>query len=352
MSLASALFAVAVASILLYLIPRVVYRRAVLADSTVDDRFSAHMRLIDVNGLESPIDDRSVRGPVLDPVSAHRRREALNMKRPANVVAARITVRDLERARAGHLARIEGRAAVLRIQRAILVALLTIAAATWVAGLTGGFAWGWALIPTVLAGGVIVAGVKLSAARRHADLVERRKIAALESRLRVLRGEVVTAKLPATKTSGMNTPAATRVATEPARSAAETSTANTPMSAGNDQTMSVERATAEDRTEVRAARQRRDVVVAHDIPEAVVADARWEPVRIPAPTYTLKAKAPRPAIAADEDVLPRSEHLTPVPVRPSRARILNAVETVDDSEAPSTPILDIDSALARRAAGA
>ncbi|MDO4607106.1 MAG: hypothetical protein Q4B12_07275 [Bowdeniella nasicola] len=368
MSLASALFAVAVASILLYLIPRVVQRRAVLAESTADDRFSADMRLVEVVAFDSPVDDRSVRGPLLDPVSARRRREALNMKRPANVVAARITVRDLERARAGHLARIEGRAAVIRIQRVVLVGLLAIAGVSWVAGLTGVFAWGWALVPTLLTVGVIAVGVKLSSASRHADLVERRKIAAIDSRLRVLRGDVAAAKTPAKKAAVRTSAAGKSAAKTPARatnsmnaevesavpdrSAAEAPAAEVPVAPGADQTVGDERANAEGETAPRAARQRRDVVVAHDVPEAVVADARWEPVSIPAPTYTLKAKAPRPAIAADEDVLPRSEHLTAVPVRPTRARILNGVDTTDDAETPATPVLDIDSALARRAAGA
>ncbi len=363
MSLASALFAVAVASILLYLIPRVVQRRAVLAESTADDRFSADMRLVEVVAFDSPVDDRSVRGPLLDPVSARRRREALNMKRPANVVAARITVRDLERARAGHLARIEGRAAVMRIQRAVLVGLLAIAGVFWVAGLTGVFAWGWALVPTLLTVGVIAVGVKLSRASRHADLVERRKIASIDSRLRVLRGDVAAAKAPAKKAAVRTSAAGKSAAKVPARATnsmnaevesvvPDRSAAEAPAVPGAGQTVGDERANAEGETAPRAARQRRDVVVAHDVPEAVVADARWEPVSIPAPTYTLKAKAPRPAIAADEDVLPRSEHLAAVPVRPTRARILNGVDTTDDAETPATPVLDIDSALARRAAGA
>ncbi len=363
MSLASALFAVAVASILLYLIPRVVQRRAVLAESTADDRFSADMRLVEVVAFDSPVDDRSVRGPLLDPVSARRRREALNMKRPANVVAARITVRDLERARAGHLARIEGRAAVIRIQRVVLVGLLAIAGVSWVAGLTGVFAWGWALVPTLLTVGVIAVGVKLSSASRHADLVERRKIAAIDSRLRVLRGDVAAAKAPAKKAAVRTSAAGKSAAKAPARATnsmnaevesavPDRSAAEAPAVPGAGQTVGDERANAEGETAPRAARQRRDVVVAHDVPEAVVADARWEPVSIPAPTYTLKAKAPRPAIAADEDVLPRSEHLMAVPVRPTRARILNGVDTTDDAETPATPVLDIDSALARRAAGA
>ncbi len=74
----------------------------------------------------------------------------------------------------------------------------------------------------------------------------------------------------------------------------------------------------------------------------------WHPVHVPAPTYTLAARAPRRAL---EELEEESYPSAPVPARPSSLRTL-ATEGVEKEEIEFHPI-DLDAVLEkRRAAGA
>lgn len=331
MSLSSAVFALVVAIILLYLIPQAVHRRAVLAESTADDRFSPRMRMLPVDA-DAPVTlARSVRGPVLDPVSAKKRLEARDMKRPTAPVAARMTARDISAARAKHAARIAERAAAVRRRQILVLTLFAASVAMWIVGFTTNLSAAWALIPTTMLIAVLEAGRRVAASYRRADLASRKSIAMLERRLRQmnLRDEVaepIPNTSPADDVEAPTAPkhAAAPVVEEEAAPVAE---------------VVEEEATKEE--------EPTPVVVAEDVPEAVVADVTWDPIVLPAPSYTLKATAQRPAITPDADVLPSREKLTSTPMRPMRASMLNAGEAEVDVT-PTAPAIDIDSALARR----
>ena len=74
----------------------------------------------------------------------------------------------------------------------------------------------------------------------------------------------------------------------------------------------------------------------------------WRPVHVPAPTYTLAARAPRRA-SADPEVDPGTS--APVPARPQTARAYVPAPVEDDEEELFHPI-DLDAILeGRRAAG-
>lgn len=320
MSLSSAVFALLVAIVLLYLIPQAVQRRAVLAESTANDRFSPHMRVLNVTADGAPVTlARSVRGPVLDPVSAKRRTEAREMKRPTAPVAARMTARDISAARAKHAAQIAERAAAVKRHQILVGTLLALTLTLLVVGLTTNLSAAWALIPGGALGAVLEAGRRVAASYCRADLQARKSIAQLERRLRQmnLRDEVPNTS-PADE---VKAPAAPKHAAAPVEVA--------------------------DEVEAPSVVEAALVVEAREVPEAIVADVPWVPVAIPAPSYTLKASAPRPAIAPDADVLPSAEKAARVPLRPVRASMLNA-SPAEAEEAYEAPAIDIDSALARR----
>ncbi|OKL54766.1 hypothetical protein BSZ39_02465 [Bowdeniella nasicola] len=324
MSLSSAVFAFAVAIVLLYLIPQAVHRRAVLAESTADDRFSPRMRMLPVDA-DAPVTlARSVRGPVLDPVSAKKRLEARDMLRPTAPVAARMTARDISAARAKHAARIAERAAAVRRRQILAATLLGLSVLLWVVGFATSISWAWALIPTALLAAVLEAGRRVAASYRRADLASRKSIAMLERRLRQMQLRDNVAE-PIPNTSPADD---VEVPTAPKHAAAPEIEQESVPEPEIDETSA-------------------PMVVAEEVPEAVVADVSWDPVVLPAPSYTLKATAPRAAITPDEDILPSGEKLTRTPMRPTRPSMLNAGEA-EAEVAPPAPAIDIDSALARR----
>lgn len=328
MSLSSAVFALLVAIVLLYLIPQAVQRRAVLAESTADDRFSPHMRVLNVTADGAPVTlARSVRGPVLDPVSAKRRTEAREMKRPTAPVAARMTARDISAARAKHAAQIAERAAAVKRRQILAGTLLALTLTLLVVGLTTNLSAAWALIPGGALIAVLEAGRRVAASYRRADLQARKSIAQLERRLRQmnLRDEVAEPIPNTSPADDVEAPAAPKHAAAPVEVEDE----------------------VEDEAEAPSVVEAAPVVEAREVPEAIVADVQWDPIAIPAPSYTLKASAPRPAITPDADVLPSAEKAARVPMRPVRASMLNA-SPAEAEEAYEAPAIDIDSALARR----
>ncbi|WP_250505013.1 hypothetical protein [Bowdeniella massiliensis] len=328
MSLSSAVFALLVAIVLLYLIPQAVQRRAVLAESTADDRFSPHMRVLNVTADGAPVTlARSVRGPVLDPVSAKKRTEAREMKRPTAPVAARMTARDISVARAKHAAQIAERAAAVKRRQILAGTLLALTLTLLVVGLTTSLSAAWALIPGGALIAVLEAGRRVAASYRRADLQARKSIAQLERRLRQmnLRDEVAEPIPNTSPADDVEAPAAPKHAAAPVEVEDE----------------------VEDEAEAPSVVEAAPVVEAREVPEAIVADVQWDPIAIPAPSYTLKASAPRPAITPDADVLPSAEKAARVPMRPVRASMLNA-SPAEAEEAYEAPAFDIDSALARR----
>ena len=328
MSLSSAVFALLVAIVLLCLIPQAVQRRAVLAESTADDRFSPHMRVLNVTAAGTPVTlARSVRGPVLDPVSAKKRTEAREMKRPTAPVAARMTARDISVARAKHAAQIAERAAAVKRRQILAGTLLALTLTLLVVGLTTSLSAAWALIPGGALIAVLEAGRRVAASYRRADLQARKSIAQLERRLRQmnLRDEVAEPIPNTSPADDVEAPAAPKHAAAPVEVEDE----------------------VEDEAEAPSVVEAAPVVEAREVPEAIVADVQWDPIAIPAPSYTLKASAPRPAITPDADVLPSAEKAARVPMRPVRASMLNA-SPAEAEEAYEAPAFDIDSALARR----
>lgn len=318
--MSSAIFLIAVACVLLYLVPWAVQRRAILADSTVDDRFSPHMQLLAISGERLVHQPGAARGPVLEPRSAKRRSEAFAMKRPTAPATARITAQQLHAARERRSAEIKLRNAAIKRRQILTLTLLALTVI--VAGLGGASvisAW-WTLLPGALLAAVLVQGRRVAISYANADRKRDRRIDELERRLGHLqaRGHQTLTEIGAKRIDKHEDDAS-------ASSAERRSE------------------TADAKPAVRAA------ITASDVPDAVIADATWEPVAIPAPTYTLKATAVRPPLKPDADVLPKAEKATSVPMRPKRATMLNGSDA-DDGVADQEPVFDLDSALARRRA--
>lgn len=254
------------------------------------------------------------------------------MKRPTAPVAARMTARDLSAARAKRAAEIAERSAAIK-RRQVLAGSL--ASAALILALLAGFgvlSWAWMLIPTAALVAVLEAGRRVAASYREADLKARKTMAALERRMRALNARDAR---PAPRAGGQSASAAPELESTAQGESATGQAADNPSGATE--------ARAEESTSA-PARDSAPVIVASDVPEAVVGEVRWDPVAVPAPSYTLKAPAPRRTIEPHADTLPSEEKAAAVPARPTTARMLNAT----DDQADDASVIDVDSALARR----
>lgn len=242
------------------------------------------------------------------------------MKRPTAPATARITAQQLRAAREGRKAELKRRNEAIKRRQILTLTLLALTVITaGLAALSVMSAW-WIALPGALLGAVLIQGRRVAIAYAASDAKRDRRIEELERRL---------GHLQARSHQTLTDLGATRVAKDdadqllPRVSDGEGMPAEKPATRGS--------------------------VTASDVPEAVIADATWEPVTIPAPTYTLKATAVRPPLKPAADVLPAAERETAVPLRPTRATMLNGADE-DVTVEPAKPVFDLDSALARRRA--
>lgn len=307
-----------------YLIPFLVRRREVLAESRVSDRFSQHLRLVDP--AEPPHTEAAHRSEtrvlVHGPEVSRRRTEALAMIRPTAPAANRVNARELALARAARAGSLSRRAAAARRRRTLSATVAVAALAIWAAVALGALAWGWTLLPTAALGGVVYVGRRAALVAAQQDARDRAEMARLDQRLRLCRDE---ARAPGPK------PAQPAVApdAEPAQVEPAAPVDFADLMEGDAP------AVAE---EPRHARR------------PAVADSSWTPRAVPLPTYTLKQEAPRrnaePFVAAAfNDAGVR------VPVRPTAtAPTSSAGDEAEAAEEAPAPAFDLNSVLARRRA--
>lgn len=368
----------------LYLLPTLVGRREMMGSSRSEDRYSARLRIL---ATTAPASEETCSGGHGHAQIFESRPEVKVMDRPdvRNVRALRVE-RELREVRASHLV---GRSRRRRAaERRALVVLLLLAASVvmaLVAALTR-LPWWYALYAPVLVVPAFAYGRWATVRDRAEDLREVRRVAALRRQLRAAagaeqaagavepsRGPEAGALADAAKAEPgcRETPA--RAACREGRedregrgqAAAAACSAATPARAAESEAVPLRaeqvRVTGRPRVV-----QRPQVAAAEKglppaggaagwavpTPPPVELDAStppqgWQPVKVPAPTYTLAARAPRRAV---DPVLVDLEAAADVrvPVRPKAVRAYS-LEGVGAEERAFQPI-DLDAVLARRRA--
>ncbi|WP_176554660.1 hypothetical protein [Georgenia sp. 311] len=301
-----------------YLVPTLVNSRQQLAEARVEDRFSTTLRVVGTGATArrpSPGEHHGTREnrPYLhDP---RRRTEAPAVNRPTTPSErAAAEARRLAAARAARAAEISRRKAAARRRLVLTLLLAAAGAAGWSAVGVSGMSLALGVVPTVLLVVVLVLGRRAAkvAARRNA--ADRAAMARLELRAEPRR--VVTR------------PAVTAPREEPA---------------------------------VEAPAQEAVAPAVEEVAPTVTAPATtgapWTPVPVPAPSYTLKAAAPRRDIAPYEAPEPVVARTVTEPVLESGLAGSPYAPVADPQpqEAPAPLVgpargLDLDSVLARRRA--
>ncbi len=293
------------------------------------------------------------------------------MNRPAvrNVRALR-TERDLVRARRAHAQARERRRAAASHRSVVACALVGVLLGVGVVAALTVLPWWPALVPAALLVASMAAGRRAVLAGQQAERRERRRIAELEAELERLTGQCptqVAASLVPQKAAQTEEAAQTaplEAAHDPAATAARQEVAASGTARGEVTKEAVATrptASAEVREPGTVAVQEREKAApaaqtsVSTAPKAarLVREAStqtppqgWQPVQVPAPTYTLVATAPRRRV---EDLEETAAPSAPVPMRPKAVRSLAAREV---GEEPRQPI-DLDAVLQRRrAAGA
>lgn len=293
------------------------------------------------------------------------------MNRPAvrNVRALR-TERELVRARRAHAQARERRRAAASHRSVVACALVGVLLGVGVVAALTVLPWWPALVPAALLAASMAAGRRAALAGQEAERRERRRIAELEAELERLTGQCSTqvaasaGPQKATQTDKPAQAAPLEAAHDPAATAARQEATASGSARGE---VTKEATAAEPVASARvtepgavAVRQQEKTAPAAQTsvstaPKSarVVREAStqtppqgWQPVQVPAPTYTLVATAPRRRV---EDLEEAAAPSVPVPMRPKAVRSLATREV---GEEPRQPI-DLDAVLQRRrAAGA
>ncbi|MBM6979670.1 MAG: hypothetical protein I3J03_08140 [Actinomyces succiniciruminis] len=359
-----------VAVLAVYLLPFLVGRREAMSMANAEDRYSSGLRLL-ATGSAAVSGEGCGGGHAM---IFRRRPEVRAMNRPEvrNVRALR-KERELVRLRQAHERARERRRVAASHRATVALILLGVTAGTVVVAAVSAMPWWVVAIPGALLGGSALAGRRAARASAASDRRERRRIAALERELTALTGSSAASRLladasvkadeqaqprpdaeaPAQETAAQVTGAQE---TEAAAVASDAVERNEPAVAAGAQEGSEpsDKATpAEASTEEPTA-----------TPEAVDAETRgdqreakapatppqgWHPVSVPAPTYTLAARAPRRSYEP-----PAEEPFDSAPV-PERPRSAHAYPIADPEVGADEPVfhpIDLEAVLERRRAGA
>lgn len=363
-----------------YLLPYLVGRREVMALSRAEDRFSSELRVL-ATSAATPDDACPGDGRA----SIFRRRpEVKAMNRPAvrNVRALRVE-RELASARRAHEEARAGRRTAASHRAVVASLLLGVTLGALVVAAVSLLPWWVAVVPAALLAVSMGAGRRAAVASARADVRERRRISSLEQELAVLSGASGPVLPVPDGAARLAEPAAAaaRVESVADRASGARVSARSAASAGSpavaERASRIEESVAA-RSEVSESAQVAEPVIASpaepvaasvpeaeseadgaapaviepEQPKAVKAPATppqgWHPVHVPAPTYTLEARAPKRAVPELEEAAAPS---APVPARPTEARAFAPAEVGADEQV-FHPI-DLDAVLERRrAAGA
>ena len=287
------------------------------------------------------------------------------MNRPAvrNVRALR-TERELVRAKKAHAQARERRRAAASHRSVVACALVGVLLGVGVVAALTVLPWWPALVPGALLAVSMAAGRRAALAGQDAERRERRRIAELEAELERLAGQSSTqakalassqkvAQAEVTALAASDSAALTEVADEvPPVAATATATAGREEATGESAPVQAARESAV-ALKIMATRPAAPVEETESKPAAAAREAStqtppqgWHPVKVPAPTYTLVATAPRRRVEELEETAAPS---APVPMRPKAVRSLATREVGEELRQP----IDLDAVLQRRrAAGA
>lgn len=326
-----------------YLLPFLVGRREMMGLAHAEDRYSAELRVL-ATGEHPPSADEACTGGAHAQIF-RKRPEVKAMNRPAvrNVRALR-TERELARARRvhedGRRRRAEAashRAVLASVLLGVTLGVIVVAAVTVLPMWT-------ALIPAVLLAGSMAAGRRAAVVAQESERRERRRIAELQRRLESVTGDVPGAAGPRAERrsvaggSGPGRPTSrTHEQEQPAASASE----------AREEIASPITVDAVPREHVTVPiAERTTASVATESPEVATSTPPqgWKPVHVPAPTYTLAARASRRHFEAPVEETVAS---APVPARPQNARSFSPSDAVDEG---AHKTIDLDAALERRRA--
>lgn len=390
-----------VAVLAVYVLPFLVGRREVMGRARAEDRYSGQLRVLLTQVPDASADPACLRSGHVE--IFRRRPEVRTMNRPAvrNVRALR-TERELARARRAR-AEAVARRRVAASRRATVAAVLAgLTLGTWVVTAVTTAPWPVGLVPTALLLASMVMGRQAAVAGVRADAVARRRITQLERDLRALTGETAArrgdepagdraadgmsesdaaqdpggepARAHVVAEAGMSVAAgeatapladgpatvdvlvekdnAAPVAVEIDSALAGWGGAARPRPVSGPPTPSADAAPTQGQATSRTASEPADgkPVTAsvgdlggeRETTAPSTPPQGWRPVRVPAPTYTLAARAPRRAYAEIEE--PGAERAVS-PVRPMTA----LRTTPSPAEADFHPI-DLDAVLERRRA--
>lgn len=345
-----------------YLLPFLVGRREMMGLAHAEDRYSAELRVLATGDHSSGSGEACTGGGRAQ--IFRRRPEVKAMNRPAvrNVRALR-TERELARARRVHEEGRRRRAEAASHRGVVASVLLGITLGTLVVATATVLPWWTALLPAILLAGSMAGGRRAAIAAQESDRRERRRIAELRRRMESVVGET-------------SDPAAVeRDAERPGRSDGTPKFAPTgrtatrkPVQDGREASPIGQGAGEEEREEIASP------ITADAVPRETAAPAQestgsslaapalsersrsrqegaidtppqgWSPVHVPAPTYTLAARAPRRSFSAPEEAAAAS---VPVPARPQNARSFSASDAGDES---AHQMIDLDAVLERRRA--
>lgn len=326
-----------------YLLPFLVGRREMMGLAHAEDRYSAELRVL-ATGEHPPSADEACTGGAHAQIF-RKRPEVKAMNRPAvrNVRALR-TERELARARRvhedGRRRRAEAashRAVVASVLLGVTLGVIVVAAVTVLPMWT-------VLVPAVLLAGSMAAGRRAAIAAQESDRRERRRIADLQRRLDAVTGDAPRAAAPGQVRSSV------AGGSGPERPTSHEREQERPADLGSDVREEIASPITVDavpREQVAGpAAERATGSVAAERPEAATSTPPqgWKPVHVPAPTYTLAARAPRRHFEAPVEEAVAS---APVPARPQNARSFSPSDAVDEA---AHRTIDLDAALERRRA--
>ncbi|MDO4900720.1 hypothetical protein [Actinomyces sp.] len=394
---------VLVAVLVVYLLPFLVGRREAMRMANTEDRYSAGLRLLAAGSAAVP-GGECVGGHAM---IFRRRPEVRVMNRPEvrNVRALR-KERELARLRQAHERSRERRRVAASHRAAVALTLLGVTLGTVVVAAMTALPWWVVAVPGALLCASAGAGRRAARASAESERRERARIAAVEQELTALTGgsranravEAATGRdagaglrqtdmemqEPASEPLGRRAVVDALKSSGSARSAAETALRDTEAQdmsskadtefAAHDSEMSNEAtemaeagrgaALREDDVPRPEAKRAEGTTLSADVAEHEAPgrseDARdvkapatppqgWRPVSVPAPTYTLAARAPRRSY---EPPLEEPFDSAPVPERPRNAHTYPAAAVETDTDETVFHPIDLEAVLERRRAGA
>lgn len=352
-----------VAVLVVYLLPFLVGRREAMSMANAEDRYSSGLRLLATGSAAASTEGCGGGHAMI----FRRRPEVRAMNRPEvrNVRALR-KERELARLRQAHERARERRRVAASHRATVALILLGITAGTVVVAAVSVMPWWAVAVPGALLGASAIAGRRAARASAVADRRERRRIAALERELTALTGSSAESRVLASAPATADEQAQPRSeATAPVREETAQETAADQAVDDAEREEPTQAARAQEEPKLTGEETPAEAFIGEPAAETESAGTEapgareakapatppqgWHPVSVPAPTYTLAARAPRRSY---EPPVEEPFDSAPVPERPRSARAYPIAETEPGADEPVFHPIDLEAVLERRRAGA